>query len=265
LIQDKVVIITGSAKGIGRYTAGTFVDAGAKVVIADVDREALQRTEAELKARGGDVLAVETDVRNEDAVKNLVDLTIERFGRVDVLINNAAIVSHSHLWPNPVWGPPWPPVRDMSLDFWNKVFETNVTGIFLCSKHVIPHMERQGGGHIITLTGGGAAEKLGVLTYSLSKATCGQFARYLAEEVRAANICVIAMGPGGTIGTEDAPPEVFAAGYPGVDIVGNRFVIAAEAPMEMTGRSVNVKDGKLEATGQAPPPPRTPVAGSANA
>jgi 3-oxoacyl-[acyl-carrier protein] reductase len=244
--MDKVVLVTGGAKGIGRFAAGTLLDAGAKVVIADVDEDALRQTAADLSPRG-DVLAVTADVRSESDVEAMVKQTVDRFGRIDVLINNAALVSHSHMWPDPVWGAPWPVVRDMSLDLWNAVFETNVTGTFLCSKHVIPHMERQGGGVIITLTGGGSAEKLGVLTYALSKQLCGQFARYLAEEVRAANIVVISMNPGGTIATEDAPPEVKAAGYPGVEIVGDRFVLACDATMEMTGRAVNVKDGKLEA------------------
>jgi 3-oxoacyl-[acyl-carrier protein] reductase len=244
--MNRVVIVTGGAKGIGRFVAGTLLDAGEKVVIADIDAEALRRAEVELASRG-DLLASQADVRSEPDVEGMVSQTIAHFGRVDVLINNAALVSHSHMWPDPVWGAPWPLVRDMSLEFWNKVFETNVTGMFLCSKHVIPHMERQGGGVIITLTGGGAAEKLGTLTYALSKQLCGQFARYLAEEVRAANIVVISMNPGGTIATEDAPPEVRAAGYPGVEIVGNRFVLACDATMEMTGRAVDVKDGKLEA------------------
>ena len=244
--MNKVVIVTGGAKGIGRFVAGTLLDAGEKVVIADVDDKALKQTAEEL-APHGDLLAVKADVRHEADVVAMVGETIERFGRIDVLINNAALVSHSHMWPDPVWGAPWPVVRDMSLEFWNSVFETNVTGTFLCSKHVIPHMERQGGGVIVTLTGGGSAEKLGVLTYALSKQLCGQFARYLAEEVRAANIVVISMNPGGTIATEDAPPEVKAAGYPGVEIVGNRFVLACDATMEMTGRAVDVKDGKLEA------------------
>ncbi len=247
MVKDKVVVITGGGKGIGRFIAGTFVEAGAKVVISDIDAAALQQTANELKAKGGEVLAVVADVRDETQVAFMVDQAVAAFGRVDVLINNAALVSHSHLWPNPVWGAPWPTVRDMDLDFWDKVFETNVTGTFLCSKHVIPHMERQGGGHIITVTGGGSATKLGVLTYALSKQMCGSFARYLAEEVRASNICVVSMSPGATIGTEDAPPEVFAAGYPGVDVVGDRFVLGAEAPMSMTGRSVNVRDGVLEA------------------
>jgi NAD(P)-dependent dehydrogenase (short-subunit alcohol dehydrogenase family) len=108
-------------------------------------------------------------------------------------------------------------------------------------------MERQGGGVIITLTGGGRPEKLGVLTYALSKQACAEFARYLAEEVRAANIRVISMSPGGTIATEDAPPEVKAAGYPGVEIIGDRFVLACDATMELTGQAVDVKDGRLVA------------------
>jgi NAD(P)-dependent dehydrogenase (short-subunit alcohol dehydrogenase family) len=246
MAQGKVVIVTGGAKGIGRYAAGTLLDAGARVVIADVDEQGLRSTADDLSSRG-ELLAVRADVRVEGEVQDMVRQTVARFGRVDVLINNAALVSHSHLWPDPVWGAPWPPVRDMSLEFWNNVFETNVTGMFLCSKYVIPHMERQGRGVIVTLTGGGAAEKLGTLTYALSKQLCGQFARYLAEEVRAANIVVISMNPGGTIATEDAPPEVRAAGYPGVEIVGNRFVLACDATMEMTGRAVNVVDGRLEA------------------
>lgn len=244
--MSKVVIVTGGAKGIGLFAAGTLLDAGHSVVIADIDAAALQAAEKQLAGRG-DLLELQTDVRSENSVQAMVQQTIDRFGRVDVLINNAALVSHSHMWPDPVWGAPWPVVRDMSLEFWNDVFETNVTGTFLCSKYVIPHMERQGGGVIVTLTGGGSAEKLGVLTYALSKQLCGQFARYLAEEVRAANIVVISMNPGGTIATEDAPPEVKAAGFPGVEVVGNRFVLACDATMEMTGRAVDVKDGKLEA------------------
>jgi NAD(P)-dependent dehydrogenase (short-subunit alcohol dehydrogenase family) len=191
------------------------------------------------------VLAVETDVRNEDSVKHMVDETIRRYGRIDGLINNAAIVTHSHLWPNPIWTKPWPLVRDMPIEFWNKVIETNLTGAFLCSKQVIPQMERQQSGHIVTFPGGGAATKLGVLAYSVTKTACTAFARFLAEEVRAANVCVVAMSPGGTIGTEDAPPEVFEQ-FPDVNIVGNRYVLAMDAPMEMSGHTITLKDGRLE-------------------
>src|SRR5439155_21710721 len=137
MVKDKVVIITGGGKGLGRYIAGTFVDAQAKVVLAEIDRPALDSSIKELGERTRDILGVETDVRDEESVKRMVEQTVERFGRVDVLINNAAIVTHSHVWPSESWTKPWPLVRDMSLDFWDRVIETNLTGTFLCSKHVI--------------------------------------------------------------------------------------------------------------------------------
>lgn len=247
MVNGKVVIVTGGGKGIGRYVAGTFLDAGAKVVVADFDASSLDEALQALNQKSTEVLGIQADVRDEDQVKKLVSQTVERFGRVDVLINNAAIVSHSHLWPSPVWTEPWPLVRDMSLEFWSKVLETNVTGTFLCSKHVLPHMERQRSGHIITIPGGGPTHKLGVLAYALTKQAVTTFARFLAEEVRESNICVIAMSPGATVATEDAPPEVLER-YPGVEAVGNRYVLAAEAVMEMSGHSLTVVDGSLQAT-----------------
>ena len=248
MVEGKVVIVTGGGKGIGRHIARTFVDAKAKVILAEIDAPSLARTASELREQGGDVLAVETDVRREDSVRQMVAQTIDRFGRIDVLINNAAIVTHSHLWPDPVWTRPWPLVRDMSLEFWNRVIETNLTGTFLCSKHVIPQMERQRSGHIVTFPGGGPTHKLGVLAYSVTKQAVTVFARFLAEEVRESNICVIAVSPGATVGTEDAPPEVMKS-YPGVEAVGNRYVLAAEAPMEMSGHSLTVRDGVLQIAG----------------
>src|SRR5438034_7122620 len=98
MVAGKVVIVTGGAKGLGRFIAGTFVDAQAKVVISDIDAAALAVTVKELGARTDDAVAVETDVRDEVQVERMVAQTVERFGRVDVLINNAAIVTHSHVW-----------------------------------------------------------------------------------------------------------------------------------------------------------------------
>jgi NAD(P)-dependent dehydrogenase (short-subunit alcohol dehydrogenase family) len=247
MADDKVVIVTGGGKGIGRAIARSFVEAGDRVVIPDIDQVSLERTVAELRALGGDVLGMACDVREEAQVKALVSQSIERFGRVDVLINNAAVVSHSHVWPSPVWGEPWPLLRDMSLDFWKKVIETSVHGTFLCCKYVIPQMESQGGGHIITVPGGGRPEKLGVLAYAMAKQMTTALVRYLAEEVRNSNICVLAVNPGATIATEDAPEEVRRQ-YPGVEVIRNRYVLAAEAPMEMSGKSLRLVDDHLEAS-----------------
>jgi NAD(P)-dependent dehydrogenase (short-subunit alcohol dehydrogenase family) len=111
-LDGKVVVITGSAGGIGRYVAKTYGQAGARVVVADV--KPLELIVGELKALEAECLAVPTDVSDESAVRNLINRTVERFGRLDVLHNNAAIVTHFH------WGiPHWPRIRDLDLEFWN--------------------------------------------------------------------------------------------------------------------------------------------------
>lgn len=230
-LKDKVVIITGSAGGIGRYAAKTFAWEGAKVVTADV--KPLDTIGGELEEIGVEHLEVPTDVRDEDSVRNLMAKAIDRFGRVDVLHNNAAIVSHFQ------WGLPlWATIKDMDKEFWDRVMDTNMGGIFLCTKHVLPYMEEQRSGHIVNTMGGGMS------TYGISKSAIPHFTRVVAEEEKDFNICVVTINPGTQIATEDAPEEARAR-MPGPEFVGNRFVLAAQAPMELSGQHLNVEDGKL--------------------
>src|SRR5437899_385137 len=146
-LDGKIVIITGSASGIGRWTAKQFGEAGAKVVVADV--KPLDTVSADLQALEVEHLAVPTNVRDEASVKALMEKTMEKFGRIDVLHNNAAIVTHFQ------WAgvQRWPRVRDMDKEFWDKIIDTNLGGCFLCSKHVLPYMEAQRSGHIINTLG----------------------------------------------------------------------------------------------------------------
>lgn len=230
-LKDKVVVVTGSAGGIGRYAAKTFAWEGAKVVTADV--KTLDTVASELEEIGVEHLEVPTDVRDEASVKNLVAKAMDRFGRIDVLHNNAAIVSHFQ------WGLPlWPKIRDMDKEFWDRVMNTNMGGIFLCTKHVLPHMEEQRSGHIVNTMGGGMS------TYGISKSAIPHFTRVVAAEEKEFNICVVTINPGAQIATEEAPEEARAR-MPGPDFAGNRFVLAAQAPMEMSGEHLNVEDGKL--------------------
>lgn len=122
--------------------------------------------------------------------------------------------------------------------------DTNVGGTFLCTKHALPYMERQRSGHILNLYGGGNVKSVGACVYVASKDAVRTFTRYVAEEERDWNICIICLGPGGEIATEDAPEEVRQR-LPGVDVVGNRFVLAAQAGMEVSGQLLNLRDGKL--------------------
>jgi 3-oxoacyl-[acyl-carrier protein] reductase len=240
MLTGKAVLITGGAKGIGRYIAHNFAREGAKLAVADIDLERMKQTANELREIGADVFTRKCDVRMEEDVRSLMKEVAERYGRIDVLVNNAGIVTHFG------WGVPrWPVVRDMDKSFWDKIIETNLGGTFLCTKHVLPFMEAQRSGHIINLYGGSPPKTLGSCVYSVSKDAIRTFTRFVAEEVRESNICVVAVSPGGAIATEDAPAEVRKT-MPGPEAAGNRFLLAADASMELSGQRLTLKNGKLE-------------------
>jgi 3-oxoacyl-[acyl-carrier protein] reductase len=240
MVKDKVAVITGGAKGIGRYIAHGFAREGAKIAIGDIDLARMKQTEAELGEIGADPLALRLDVRDENEVRAFMKAVADRFGRIDVLVNNAGIVTHFG------WGVPrWPMVRDMEKNFWDKVMETNLGGTFLCTKHVLPYMQERRSGHIINLYGGSPPKTLGSCVYSVSKDAIRTFTRFVAEEVREYNICVVAVSPGGAIATEDAP-EAVRRTMPGPESAGNRFVLAAGAAMELSGQRLTLKDGVLQ-------------------
>jgi 3-oxoacyl-[acyl-carrier protein] reductase len=236
VLQGKVAVITGSAKGIGRQVALAYAREGAKIVLADVDQERLNKTQGELTGSGAEALAVMTDVRTEDQVRALMDRAAAQFGGIDILVNDAGIVPHFN------WGvPKWPRIRDMEWEFWKKVQETNLGGTFLCTKHALPYIERRGGGHVINLHGGGGERSIAYVT---TKESIRYFTRYVAEEERAANICLICVSPGGAIATEDAPLEARQR-LPGPETLEEVFLLAAMAGMEWSGKTVQAVDGKL--------------------
>ncbi len=245
MLKDKSVIVTGGAKGIGRYIAHTFAQQGSKVAIADVDEARLQQTLGELGELGAEAMAVPTDVTNEEHARALMAQVNERFGGIDVLINDAAIVPHF------MWGdkPRWPKVQDMDVSFfWDTVMSVALRGSFLTSKHAVPYMEQGGGGHIVNLHGGGGLTPPGALAYATAKDSLVTFTKFHAEEVRDSNICVVIISPGAAIATEDAPDEARSR-MPGPDYAGPRFTLCAEAPMEMSGKLLDLKDGELVVAG----------------
>jgi 3-oxoacyl-[acyl-carrier protein] reductase len=239
MLQGKVAIVTGGAKGIGRYAAHTIAQAGGTVVIADVDVERLHKTLGELRDLKFEASALPVDVRNENEVRNLVHGVVDRFGRIDVLVNDAGIVPHFN------WGiPRWPRVRFLGKDFWDSVIQTNLGGTFLCTKYVVPFMEQCRSGNIVNLWGGGRAETHGAAAYVVSKDAIRTFTRFVAEEEREWNVCVVALSPKQAIATEDAPEEARQR-LPGPEVLGNGFVLAARAEMELTGKTVEHQDGTL--------------------
>lgn len=237
MIRDRVALITGGAKGIGREIALTFAREGAKVAIADVDRDRLQKTAREIRQIEERALAVEADVRQEHQVKALMAQVADHFGQIDILVNDAGIVPHF------AWGVPrWPQIRDMDEVFWDRVMSTNLGGTFLCTKHALPYMEQRRSGHVVNLHGGGGP---GSCVYVVSKDAIRTFTRFVAEEEREHGVCVICVSPGSGIATEDAPEEARRR-MPGPETLRQHFLLAAEAPMDLSGKLVGFQAGQLE-------------------
>ena len=141
-LKDKVTIATGGGYGIGRAYSLGLAKEGARVVIADINYPAAQRTAKEIMDKGGQALAVETDISNEESVRNMVERTIKEFGRIDILVNNAALFTA--LKPKP-WD-------QIDAEEWDRVMAVNVRGTFLCCRAVFPYMKQRGKGKIINIS-----------------------------------------------------------------------------------------------------------------
>jgi NAD(P)-dependent dehydrogenase (short-subunit alcohol dehydrogenase family) len=190
LLANKVAIITGGGRGIGRATAIALADAGADVVLAARSRRAIDAVAEEIRARGGQALAIPTDVSDPASVDLMVLQTVRASGRIDILINNAGVIA-------PI-GMTWevPPL------IWQRNANVNLVGVFLCSHAVLPHMIHQDRiekvrGKIINVSSGAADEAIpGWSAYCATKAGVNQFTRVLAAEVESYGITVNAARPG---------------------------------------------------------------------
>lgn len=184
ILLGRVVVITGASSGIGEACALAFVAKGAKVVLAARRAQRLETLVDRLGAAGGEALAVATDVTNEDAVANLFEQAMARFGQVDVLINNAGIADST-------------PAEDTPLDLWRKVIDTNLTSAFLCARAAIPIMKRQGHGRILNVGSISAkVPRANSPAYTASKWGLDGLTRALAIDCRADNIAVSVFHPG---------------------------------------------------------------------
>jgi NAD(P)-dependent dehydrogenase (short-subunit alcohol dehydrogenase family) len=186
-LQGKAAIVTGGAKGIGRHYSQALAAEGARVMIADIaDGKELA---AEIASRhGADSVASATfDVSDEEAVKALVAITIERFGRIDILVNNAALYSTLHPRDFNEW----------DADLWDRVMAVNTRGPFLMVKHVAPHMIARRSGKIINIASGAAYKGVPrMLPYVTSKGAMLAFTRSLSRELGSHGIAVNSLSPG---------------------------------------------------------------------
>lgn len=194
-LSGKVAIVTGSRRGMGKAFALGFARAGADVVICGrSDDETLQGVAREVEACGRRVLALKADVSQEADVENMVSKTMEKFDRIDVLVNNAGVAFHF-------------PLQETPLKRWLLVLNVNLTGAFLCSKHVVPIMIKQKRGSIINISSGSATDnELGPvptgIAYGVAKAGLERLTLGMATELGKFNIAVNAIKPVRPVDTE---------------------------------------------------------------
>src|SRR5580693_9249399 len=141
-LQDKIAMITGAAGGIGAATARIMARAGAKLALADIRRDAAERVAQEIRAEGGQAIAFELDLAHEHSILAAIGTTVQTYGRIDVLNNNAALLS-------PEISRRDGNVELMDAEVWDDVFRINVRGAMLCCKHALKHMTARGSGSII--------------------------------------------------------------------------------------------------------------------
>jgi NAD(P)-dependent dehydrogenase (short-subunit alcohol dehydrogenase family) len=201
-LEGKTAIVTGAATGIGLAIAQRLAHDGAAVVLADVaDAESHA---AGLRAGGARAVALRTDVADEDSVSNMVERTIEEFGRVDVLVNNAAIAATIQLRS----------FEDITVAEWRRMQDVNAMGPFLCIRAVSPHMRAQKAGRIVNITSGTAFKGAPfMLDYVASKGALMTMTRALAREMGPAFVTVNAVSPGYTLSEGNLANKAFRETY----------------------------------------------------
>jgi 3-oxoacyl-[acyl-carrier protein] reductase len=186
-LRGKVALITGAGSGIGRTTAQLFAREGAKVVVADLDREAAAATVHAISLESGEASYIGVDVTDGAQAALMVEAAVESYGRLDVLFNNAGVPMSAT------------PVEDLPLELWDTIFSVNVRAIFLAVRAAVPIMKGQGGGVIlITSSTMGLRPRPGYSAYAASKAAAAHLASALAVELGPHNIRVNALSPGAT-------------------------------------------------------------------
>ncbi len=184
-LSDRVAVVTGSAQGIGTEYARGLGEAGAKVVVTDVVD--VKPAVSELEQQGVEVLGIEADVTDEESLKSLADVVVEKWGKVDILINNAAI--YGSMSKKPFW----------ELDFseWERMLSVNVIGSFLAAKACVSGMKEQQWGRIINIASGAIANAPPkMMHYNTSKAAIIGLTRSMARELGEFNVTVNSLSPG---------------------------------------------------------------------
>ncbi|MEM2906059.1 MAG: 3-oxoacyl-ACP reductase FabG [Candidatus Bathyarchaeia archaeon] len=183
-LRGKTAIVTGGGSGIGRRVALALARYGVRLLIADIDEEAAGKVVSEIKAEGGEADALRVDVTAEQDVKRMVSYALEKYGRIDILFNNAGIILTG-------------PAESLPLEAWNKTIAVNLTGMFLCAQAVGRVMIKQGGGKIISTSSvSGKLGHPGNVAYAASKHGVIGMTKVMAVEWGKYHVNVNCIGPG---------------------------------------------------------------------
>jgi 3-oxoacyl-[acyl-carrier protein] reductase len=244
-LQNKTAVITGGAQGIGRAIALGMGREGAKIVVADLQAEKAKSVASEVRALGTEAISIEVDVASESSVKRLADQTFERFGRVDILVNDAGVYLKA-------------PVVTKTEEDWDRTIDINLGGNFLCARAFVPAMRKQKSGRIISIASSiahrGARE---FADYAASKAGIIGFVKALARELGPDGITVNAICPG-SANTEmprrhrseaETMARLRATPLGHVlepeDIAGPILFLASDAAAYITGQTYNINCGTV--------------------
>ena len=244
-LKDKVAIVTGASRGIGQATALELAKHGAKVVVNYArSSEAAEGTVEGINNAGGDAISVKADVSQAEQVDNLIKTTLDEFGRIDVLVNNAGITKDTLL-------------LRMKPEQWQAVIDLNLTGVFLCTKAVSKPMIKQRSGRIINIASvAGQMGNPGQANYSAAKAGVIGFTKTVAKELANRGVTVNAVAPGfiATDMTEDLKSDKIIEFIPlnrygkPEEVAGTiRFLAADPAAAYITGQVFNVDGGMVMA------------------
>ncbi|MFB5677707.1 SDR family NAD(P)-dependent oxidoreductase [Paenibacillus terreus] len=245
-LTNRVAIVTGSGskRGIGRTIALTLAKQGAKLCIADINRDGIQETVDAIKAAGGEAIGVELNVTSEESARSMVEQVLQAYGRIDILINNAGISQKAT-------------VEEMTLEDMTRIFNVNMFGLFLCTQAVLEPMKKQRYGRIVNLSSVSAKRGGGVFGgahYSASKAAVLGFSKNLAREVAQDGITVNCVAPG-LVNTDiwksldkstaDGVIAGIPMGRPGEteEIASAIAFLASEEASYITGEEIDINGG----------------------